>query len=74
MPTQPAPTSPPRPKRVRLRPSEKSLTIWLPVDLLDALDAYVARQQALVESRAPGARITRHAIVSTAIRQVLAHA
>lgn len=67
------PSTPDRPKTPRIRngTEESSLTVWLPVELLSALDAHVDRQRERLTDIAPGARITRHSAVTAAIRALV---
>lgn len=69
MQTDPTP-KPTRPTRTRTRsPSrERAVTIWVPAELLAALDRQIEAQQAQL---APGARLTRHALIQDAIRRLV---
>ena len=65
------PTEPtPKPTRTRTRsPSrERAETIWVPAELLAALDRHVEAQQAQLT---PGARLTRHGLIQDAIRALV---
>jgi hypothetical protein len=64
----------PKPTRTRTRtrcPSqERAVTIWVPAELLAALDRHVETQQAQLP---PGARLTRHALVLDAVRRLVSN-
>lgn len=71
MQTDPTP-KPTRPTRTRTRsPSrERAVTIWLPTALLEQIDRHIEAQQAQL---APGARLTRHALIQAAIRRLVSN-
>jgi len=46
---------------------EKPVTLWIPVELVARLDETVRAEQARL--RASGARISRHGLISAAIRK-----
>lgn len=46
---------------------EKPVTLWIPVELVALLDEKVSAEQARL--RASGARISRHGLISAAIRK-----
>ncbi len=64
-------TPTPRPPRKRFRDAakEKPVTVWIPVELARLLDERVRSQQARLIEASPGARVTRHGIISAAIRK-----
>lgn len=64
--------APPKSSRVRNGVHEAPITIWLPAEVLAALDARVEQQREHLAASVPGARITRHALISAAVRQLLA--
>jgi len=67
MPTAPTATKPPRIRR-RDPAAERAVTLWLPVELVDQIDRYLAAQR---RGLVPGARISRHGLVVAAIRQLV---
>ena len=60
-----------QPTRSRDRSHERPITIWLPVDLVKLLDEKVSSEQGLAQQAVPSARVSRHAVIQAAVRQIL---